>query len=174
MTQTLEAFMLKTTLAALFMTAATLVYAPVPAMAGSTEERLSAAELKDMTDRKIDVIKAALQLKPDQEKYWPAVEEAIRAKAAARHAFLEKLVSLSEQTSRREFNATALLRGRADALAQRSARLKALADAWDPLYQTLDAKQKQRLRVLSVYVLHEMRDAVESRRMQDEDEDYDD
>ena len=115
---------------------------------------------------------ARLQLKPDQEEYWPAVEEAIRAKAAARHAFLEKLASLGEQ--KREFNATALLRGRADALAQRSARLKALADAWDPLIQTLDARQKLRLRFLSVYVLREMRDAVESRLMQDEDEDYDD
>ena len=164
--------MLTTKLAALLITAATLAYAPVPAVAASSEERLSAADLKEMTDRKIDVIKAALQLKPDQEKYWPAVEEAIRAKATARHAFLEKLVSLGEQ--KREFNATALLRGRADALAQRSARLKALADAWDPLVQTLDAKQKQRLRFLSVYVLREMRDVVESRRMQDEDEDYDD
>jgi len=164
--------MFKTRLAALFITAATLAYAPVPAMAAPADERLSAAEFKEMTDRKIDVIKAALQLKPDQEKYWPAVEEAIRAKATARRAFVEKLVSLSEQ--KREFNATALLRGRADALAQRSARLKALADAWDPLIQTLDAKQKTRLRVLSVYVLREMRDAVETRLMQDDDEDYDD
>ena len=164
--------MFKTRLAALFITAATLAYAPVPAMAGPADERLTAAEFKEMTDRKIDVIKAALQLKPDQEKFWPAVEEAIRAKATARRAFVEKLVSLSEQ--KREFNATALLRGRADALAQRSARLKALADAWDPLIQTLDTKQKMRLRVLSVYVLREMRDAVESRLMQDDDEDYDD
>jgi hypothetical protein len=163
--------MSKTRLAALFITAATLVYAPVPAMAGPADERLSAAEFKEMTDRKIDVIKAALQLKPDQEKYWPAVEEAIRAKATARRAFVEKLASLGEQ--KREFNATALLRGRADALAQRSARLKALADAWDPLIQTLDTKQKLRLRVLSVYVLREMRDAVESRLMQDDEDDDD-
>ena len=163
--------MSKTRLAALFITAATLVYAPVPAMAGPADERLSAAEFKEMTDRKIDVIKAALQLKPDQEKFWPAVEEAIRAKATARRAFVEKLASLGEQ--KREFNATALLRGRADALAQRSARLKALADAWDPLIQTLDTKQKLRLRVLSVYVLREMRDAVESRLMQDDEDDDD-
>jgi hypothetical protein len=163
--------MSKTRLAALFITAATLAYAPVPAMAAPAEERLSAAEFKEMTDRKIDVIKAALQLKPDQEKFWPAVEEAIRAKATARRAFVEKLASLGEQ--KREFNATALLRGRADALAQRSARLKALADAWDPLIQTLDTKQKLRLRVLSVYVLREMRDAVESRLMQDDEDDDD-
>jgi LTXXQ motif family protein len=164
--------MLKTSLAALFITAATLAGAPVPAMAGPGDDRLSAAEMKEITDRKIDVIKAALQLKPDQEKYWPAVEQAIRARATARQAFIEKLASLSDQ--KREFNAVSLMRGRADALAQRSARLKALADAWDPLIQTLDDKQKLRLRVLSVYVMREMRDAVESRLMRDDDEDYDD
>jgi hypothetical protein len=164
--------MLKTSLAALFITAAALACAPVPAKAAPADDRPSAAEVKEMTDRKIDVIKAALQLKPEQEKYWPAVEEAIRARATARHALIEKLVSLGEQ--KKDFNAIALMRGRADALAQRSARLKALADAWDPLVQTLDAKQKLRLRVLSAYVLHEMRDAVEARLMQDEDEDYDD
>ena len=52
--------------------------------------------------------------------------------------------------------------------------LKKLADAWQPLYASLDDNQKARLRFLAVYVLREMRDAVESRRMQSEDESYDD
>jgi hypothetical protein len=42
-----------------------------------------------------------------------------------------------------------------------------LADAWQPLYVTLDANQKQRLRLAATYVLHEVREVVESRRMQD-------
>ena len=50
-----------------------------------------------------------------------------------------------------------------------------LADAWKPLYETLDANQKSRLRFLAAYVLREMRDAAEARRMQLEDhEDEDD
>src|SRR5262245_18627107 len=130
--------MLKTSLAALFITAATLASAPAPAIAGPGDDRFSTAEVKEMTDRKSDMIKAALQLKPDQEKYWPAVEQAIRTRAMARHAFIEKLASLADQ--KQDFNAVALMRGRADALAHRSARLKALADAWDPLIQTLDDK----------------------------------
>jgi hypothetical protein len=161
--------MLTKTLAALFVTTTALTYAQVPAVAASDSDRPSPAELKAITDQRLDVIKAALQLKPEQEKLWPPVEEAIRAKATARHAFVEKLVALSEQP--REFNGAALLRARADALGQRAARAKALADAWEPLYQTLDARQKTRLRFLSVYVLREMRDEVQSRLMDDDDED---
>ena len=66
-----------------------------------------------------------------------------------------------------------LLRERAEALATRAANLKKRADAWPPLYASLDANQKDRLRLLAAYVLYEMRNAVESRRLQAEDEYYD-
>jgi hypothetical protein len=113
-----------------------------------------------------------LQLTPDQEKYWPAVEEAIRARAMARRQRLVNLVARA--TGQREFNPVELLRDRADALATRAEGLKRLADAWQPLYASLDDNQKARLRLLTVYVLREMRDAAESRRLQSEDEYYDD
>jgi hypothetical protein len=58
---------------------------------------------------------------------------------------------------------------RADAMAERAAGLKKLADAWQPLYETLDTNQKARMRLLAVVVLREMRDPVESRRTQLED-----
>lgn len=78
---------------------------------------------------------------PEQEKHWPAVAEAIRAKAEARYqgaAFAE----------RRDGDPIERLRKRADASAQRAAALKKLADAWQPLYQSLDSDQKTRMRVL--------------------------
>ena len=56
-------------------------------------------------------------------------------------------------------------------MAERATALKKLADAWQPLYETLDTNQKARMRLLAVVVLREMRDAAESRRMQSEDED---
>jgi hypothetical protein len=37
---------------------------------------------------RIDLVKAALQLTPDQQKYWPAIENAIRARAEDRKARL--------------------------------------------------------------------------------------
>jgi hypothetical protein len=41
---------------------------------GPTQERLGDAEFKTLTDRRIEIVKFALQLTPDQSKYWPPVE----------------------------------------------------------------------------------------------------
>jgi hypothetical protein len=48
-------------------------------------------------------------------------------------------------------------------LAQRSADLKKLAGAWEPLYKTLSPDQKQRTAFLALYVLHEVRNTAEER-----------
>jgi hypothetical protein len=55
-------------------------------------------------------------------------------------------------------------------LAERSAGLKKLADAWQPLYESLEPNQKQRLRFLAAYLFPAMRSAWESRRIQYEDQ----
>src|SRR5215475_16090655 len=85
--------MLKTVaagLTALFVTASSLAYAQSPSTAGSEQEepRLSAADLNALTDARIAIVKAALQLTPEQAKYWPAVEEAIRNRAMGRQVRL--------------------------------------------------------------------------------------
>jgi hypothetical protein len=54
-------------------------------------------------------------------------------------------------------------------LAQRSADLKKLAGAWEPLYKTLSPDQKQRMAFLTLYVLHEVRNAAEERTEEEED-----
>jgi hypothetical protein len=61
------------------------------------------------------------------------------------------------------------LQRRADALAERSADLKNLANAWEPLYKTLSPDQKQRMAFLTLYVLHEVRNAAEARTEDEED-----
>jgi hypothetical protein len=58
-------------------------------------------------------------------------------------------------------------------LVQRAADLNRLADAWQPLYQTLDPEQKRRLAFLAVLAVREMRDAVEERRLRSEDDNDD-
>ena len=68
-------------------------------------------------------------------------------------------------------HAIALVRERSEALAQRAAGLKRLADAWQPLYASLDDNQKLRLRFLTLFVLREMRDALEGRVVDAEEED---
>jgi zinc resistance-associated protein len=115
----------------------------------------------------IDIVKAALQLTPEQAKYWPAVEEAIRNRAMGRQV---RLAALSRQRDQGDRDLVDVVRPRADALAQRSAELKQLADAWQPLSATLTPEQKQRLRFFAENILSLVPRAVDVRRMQHEDE----
>jgi hypothetical protein len=70
----------------LFLSASPLAYAQAPGVGAL--ERLSTADVTALTDARINLVKAALQLTPDQEQYWPAIEEAIRAPGGSpRRAF---------------------------------------------------------------------------------------
>src|SRR6516164_482390 len=73
----------------LFLTASPLAYAQAPG-AGAAE-RLNAGDVTTLADARINLVKAALQLTSDQEKYWPAIEEAIRARAKDRIARLQNV-----------------------------------------------------------------------------------
>jgi hypothetical protein len=137
------------------------------AAAEHAQDMPSAAEWTSLTDARIDAVKAALDLSPEQAKLWPPVEDAIRARGQARFVRLQALL----QPSSEHETVIDLLRHRADNLAQRAGELKRLADAWQPLYQTLDEAQKLRLRILAVYALREMRDRLESRHMEFMDDD---
>jgi len=64
-----------------------------------------------------------------------------------------------------------LLRERADNLAQKGAELKKIVDAGQPLWQSLNSDQKDKMRVLGRRVLGMLKRAVDLR---DEDDDDDD
>ena len=167
--------MLKTVsagLTALFVTASSLAYAQAPsatttATSGGDQQaaRLSAADLNALTDARIGIVKAALQLTPEQAKYWPVVEEAIRNRAMGRQVRLA-----ARQRDQGDGDPIDMVRHRADALAQRSAELKQLADAWQPLAGTLTPEQKQRLRFFAANILRLVPRAIEARRAETEDE----
>jgi hypothetical protein len=130
-----------------------------------------------LTDARINIVKTALQLTPDQEKYWPAIEDAVRARAKDRQARMTNAAARASELRERspiealrDRNPVDFMHRRADALAQRAADLKKLADTWQP-YQTLNPDQKRRMGALTITVLREMRDAVEQRRLQTEDDD---
>ena len=157
---------------ALFVTASPAAHAQTAANAATP----SASDLNGLTDLRIDVVKAALKLTPDQEKYWPSIEDAIRTRAKDRQARLTEIEK--RVNSIREGNPVEVLRNRdpidflqwrADALAQRSTDLKKLAAAWEPLYKTLSPEQKQRMAFLTLYVLHEVRNVAEERTEDEED-----
>lgn len=156
---------------ALFVTGAPMAHAQQAASgpAGTPDSgRLSQADFKVLTDLRIGVVKAALQLTPEQDKLWPAVEEAIRARAETRY---RRLASLRERLDQpHDIDPVQLFRQRADVLADRAAGLRKLADAWQPLYQTLTPDQKTRLGIVTVHALEGLRTALENRRMEMDDE----
>src|SRR3954451_15095543 len=114
---------------ALLLTASPIVNAQTSQTSAAPTERLNAADRNTLTDMRIDLAKAALQLTPEQEKYWPAVESAIRARAEDRKA---RLAKIAETVGRRADNETRVealrnrdpitfLQRRSEALAERSA-----------------------------------------------------
>lgn len=73
-----------TGLAIFFFAGSSLAYAQEDPMdAGSSQEhhKPSLADWNALTDARIAVVKAALQLTPEQQKFWPTLEEAIRARS---------------------------------------------------------------------------------------------
>ena len=151
---------------ALVVTLSQAAFAQAPSTMGPAS--LSPQNLADLTDARVAIVKAVLQLTSDQEKYWPAVADAIRVRAQNRNARIARIAETvgkmsNESTSDilRDRDPIAFLDRRADALAQRSQDLKKLADAWRPLYATLSPEQKERLASLTLFALHQMGNAME-------------
>jgi hypothetical protein len=99
-------------------------------------ERLTAADWEALTEARIKIVKAALQLTPEQEKDWPAVEKAIRIRAMDRQARLATIAERARELrdrSRievlRDRNPIEFMQRRADRLLQRASDLNRLAEA---------------------------------------------
>jgi LTXXQ motif family protein len=129
-----------------------------------------------LTDVRVEIVKAALQLSPDQEKFWPAIEDAIRTRAKNRLTRIANMAArVNEMRERTPFellrdrDPVSFLHRRADALAERATDLKKLADAWQPLYETLSPDQRMRMTFLTIFALRELRTGVEQRLLQSED-----
>jgi hypothetical protein len=113
----------------------------------ASDPKINQTEMKALTDARIAVVKAGLQLRPDQAKYWPAVEDAMRARAQTQYA---RITAVADQLApERDVDPVTLFRGRADAMAQRAAEMKRLVDAWEPLSRSLAPAQKERMRLLA-------------------------
>ena len=134
---------------ALIGTSMSFAQAPAPETPKHEHHRFSPADMKAFTDARIAALKAGLELTPDQEKNWPPVEQAIRDMAQARQA---RWAEMREKAQSED--AIAKLRARADAMTQRAAGLKKLADAAEPLYRTLSDDQKHRLHFLVRMMMH--------------------
>ena len=111
----------------------------------SERARLSAADRQAFVDARIAALRTGLRLTPEQEKNWPAVEEAVRELARQR----AQVAAQRRENRQRRADPIERLRARADIMSKRAEGLKRLADAAEPLYRSLDDGQKRRLRVLT-------------------------
>ena len=126
----------------------------VPDDAGRHRPRFSAEDFAALTDARIAALKSGLQLKPTQEKKWVALETVLREEAkthAARaaewrekveepHEHHDMIDGLRERAKQLEANAVEL-----ETIA---VEFKKLADAAEPLYESLDDAQKRRFEPL--------------------------
>ena len=112
----------------------------------------SPQDLAAYADARIAALHAGLELRADQEKNWPAFEQALRDMSKMRIARIEerqKRMSEPRDQQPTQLNPIERLQKRADAMTTRGTALKHLADAAAPLYQSLDDAQKHRFMVLA-------------------------
>lgn len=107
----------------------------------------TAEDMEAFGEARIAGMKAGLRLSADQEKTWPAFEQAYRGLAKQRAA---RIMALREQmrSDDRTDDIVQRMQRRAEFMVQRAQGYKQLADAAVPLYQSLDDAQKRRFNVL--------------------------
>jgi len=106
--------------------------------------RPSAEDMRAFGEARLAALKAGLTLTPDQEKNWPAFEQAARDFGKFR---MDRRAAM--QNAQPGTDPVERLRQRATSMADTGAAMKKLADATDPLYKSLDDSQKRRFAVLS-------------------------
>jgi LTXXQ motif family protein len=109
----------------------------------SDRAALTANQIVAEMDARTARIKADLRLTPEQEKNWPGFESAVRDISKNR---ADRLVAFrAERAQRKESDdVIAYLKSNAKYLGERSADVKKLADAAQPVYESLDEQQKRR------------------------------
>jgi zinc resistance-associated protein len=112
--------------------------------------RPSADDFAAFTDARVAALKAGLRLTPDQEKNWPAFEQAYRNLAKLR---AQRFADRDAAQAPGDQNIVDRLQRRADAIAQFGTALQDLAKATRPLYQNLDDGQKHRFVAITRFMM---------------------
>ncbi len=129
--------------AALAIAGTSLVYAQQRDRMEGQGWRPSTEDIRAFGEARLAALKAGLMLTTEQEKNWPAFEQAARdlAKVRAEQMSARRNAAQGDDPAER-------LRQRGTALSETGAALKKLAEATDPLYKSLDENQKRRFQVL--------------------------
>jgi len=130
--------------AALAIASTSLVYAQQAGRPGDGQRwQPSAEDMRAFGEARLAALKAGLMLTPDQQKSWPAYEQAARDFGKLR---IDRRIAMRSAPPSND--AVERLRRRATAMSDTGAALKKLADATEPLYKSLDENQKRRFAML--------------------------
>ena len=105
-------------------------------------------DMRAFAEARLAALKAGLTLTPEQERNWPAFEQAAREMQKLRLDRMNSFIDERRNPQPRSFDPVDRLRRQGSAMADTGAALKKLADATDPLYKSLDDSQKRRFAIL--------------------------
>ncbi len=140
--------------------AATYAIAQQPSPPPRSDEEMqwkpSAADRAAFVAARVAALHAGLALTPDQEKLWPPVESVLKDLGQKREARIEEMRAEweKEKDKTQRPDAMTRLRHAADFMTQTGADLKRLADAAQPLYDTLSDSQKRNLARMMRHDMH--------------------
>lgn len=106
-------------------------------------------DMRAFSEARIAALRAGLLLNPDQEKNWPAFEQAAREVAALHADRISAAMERRRSEQPRSTDPIERLRRQGERMQQTGAALKKLAEATDPLYKSLDDNQKRRFTLLA-------------------------
>jgi zinc resistance-associated protein len=136
--------------AALLIAGSTIVYAQNqnrPGREGLRNWRPSVEDMRAFGEARLAGLKAGLTLTAEQEKSWPAFEQAAREFTKLR---IERMnAAANTQPPAADNNPAERLNRRATAMVETGNALKKLSEATGPLYNSLDESQKRRFAMLS-------------------------
>jgi zinc resistance-associated protein len=98
---------------------------------------------------RLAALRAGLTLTPEQERHWPAFEQAMRELQQLRLSRVTAIRDARRDGAARTTDPAERMRARAIRLAESGAVLQRLAEATDPLYRSLDEAQRRRFAILS-------------------------
>src|SRR4051812_9323852 len=101
-------------------------------------------DMRAFAEARLAALKAGLMLTPEQERNWPAFEQAARELAKQRLDRMDAFASARRDRQPRSVDPIERMRRRAEMMSETGAVLKKFADAMDPLYKSLDDGQKRR------------------------------
>jgi zinc resistance-associated protein len=144
--------------AALALIGSTLVYAQQQSGGGSSGHRMTPDRYVKRANGRIAAIKAGLELTPDQQQQWGAYQQALEDLIQFRAQRMQARQAAQQQAGtaqpkRGGGDPFARLSRRADAMTQSAPLVKKMADAGEPLYQSLSDAQKSRFKMLTRLLL---------------------